>query len=87
MTDEELAISGVKFVNRIDSLLSVKGMTRKDLGKMLGLSSSTMGSWKSRNIFPPIETICKIADFFNVSIDWLVTGKNSKINSEKEYSE
>ena len=65
--------SGKIFGEKIDILIKELGLTQNDLAKQINLSQSTIASWKSRNSLPPIETISLIADFFQVSIEWLVT--------------
>lgn len=66
--------NGIEFVKRLDEVLDENNLSRKEFGKILGISSSTMGTWKSRNILPPVETVAKIAEKLNVSIEWLLTG-------------
>lgn len=66
--------NGIDFVKRLDEILAENNLSRNEFGKILGISSSTMGSWKSKNLFPPIETIAKIAEKLNVSMEWLLTG-------------
>ena len=65
--------NGLILGEKIDSLIKELGLTQTDLAKQLNISQSTIASWKSRNSLPPIETLCMIADFFQVSLEWLVT--------------
>ena len=65
--------NGIILGEKIDSLIKELGLTQTDLAKQLNISQSTIASWKSRNSLPPIETLCMIADFFQVSPEWLVT--------------
>ena len=65
--------SGLILGEKIDSLIKELGLTQTDLAKQLNISQSTIASWKSRNSLPPIETLSMIADFFQVSLEWLVT--------------
>lgn len=67
-------LSGISLVNRIDELAKKEGITRKDLSERLGMNPSTISSWKSKNNIPPIETLCIIADYFDISLDYLVRG-------------
>lgn len=66
--------SGIEFVKRLDKILDEKNLSRNEFGKILGISSSTMGTWKSKNILPPVETVERIAEKLHVSMEWLLTG-------------
>lgn len=69
-------MTGKDFSTRIDFLLKQKNQSRKILTEELGIASSTMSSWSaSKQAVPRADVVEKIADYFNVSIDWLVTGK------------
>ncbi len=75
-------------MNRIDLLLKQQGRTRKSLCALTDIPNSTIGTWKSKNIMPPIDTIVRIADALNVSIDWLVTGKEFHyVNNQIDFNE
>lgn len=65
--------SGLILGEKIDILIKEIGLTQTDLAKQINISQSTIASWKTRNSLPPIETISRIADFFQVSLEWLVT--------------
>ena len=41
------------------------------------LAQSTIGMWESGKREPDFETLCKIADYFSVSIDYLVGRENT----------
>ncbi|BDC92330.1 helix-turn-helix transcriptional regulator [Treponema bryantii] len=65
---------GIDLVNRIDQVLSDTGMSRKEFGEKLNIVQSTLATWKSRDICPPVDTLSKIADELEVSLDWLIAG-------------
>lgn len=79
-------VSGIDFVNRIDSLLKGQGITRKNLAEKLNINSSTMSAWKTNNALPPVETVVLIAKELSVSIDFLVTGKFFKLDEKDPYT-
>lgn len=60
------------FPKRLDELLKKHGMTYAALSRELNINRSTMSMWKSGKITPKAETILKIADYFNVSPDYLM---------------
>lgn len=63
---------------RILSLIDCSGLTDKQILKELDLSttSTLISDWRTgRSKSPQIKYILKIADFFKVSTDYLLTGK------------
>lgn len=75
---EKTEITGVEFVARIDSLLSMKGLSRQKLADACGFSVSNIGRWKSLGALPDIRCGVLIADFLNVPVNWLITGIDKK---------
>ncbi len=41
----------------------------------LKISQSTMASWKSRGLTPKYPTLQKLAEYFNVSVEYLLNGE------------
>lgn len=75
----------MEFGDRLKELREEKGMTQKDLGKLLNISDRVIGYYESNNRFPKDERILKIlADHFNVSVDYLV-GRTSLKSPLSEY--
>lgn len=48
-------------------------LSMKELGKILGLSESTISLYEAGKREPDIKTLIKIADYFNVSVDVLLS--------------
>ena len=53
------------------------GCKDADVSKATGISKSTFSDWKSGRSKPKQKKLQKIADYFGVSVDYLMTGKNS----------
>lgn len=62
-------------------LLQKYGVTRYKVSKETGVSQSTLSDWKRGISTPKQDKLQKIADFFGVTIDYLMTGKEE---SEKK---
>lgn len=60
------------FWNRFYELCLQRGTKPNPLGKNIGISSGIITKWKTENTLPNGETLIKIADYFNVSIDYLL---------------
>ena len=66
-----------KFPEILKMLLSEHKMTRADLGNTIGMKSNTVSMWCLGRYEPTIETLIKIAKYFDISVDFLLTGENS----------
>jgi len=62
----------MNFYSRIENLRKSKGISQGALEKELGFSNGSVSKWK--NSMPTPERLKKLADFFQVSVDYLVTG-------------
>lgn len=49
--------------------------TQQELANYLNVAASTYGGYEKEVNEPTIETLCKLADFYHVSLDYLV-GRN-----------
>lgn len=63
---------------RISYLSKKQGLSVFDLAEKLGLSRNSIYSWKKSS--PKADTLEKVANYFNVSIDYLV-GREEKNNT------
>ena len=76
-------MKGGQFMYEIFSkLLQKYGVSAYKVSKETGISQSTLSDWKKGKITPKTDNMKKIADFFGVSIEYLMTGCES--NAEKE---
>ena len=62
-------------------LLNEKGVTAYKVGKATGIAGSTFTDWKTGRSVPKQEKLQKIADYFGVSLDYLMTGKEPSIDN------
>ncbi len=60
------------FGNIIRGLRKQKGITQKELAQSLQLSESTIGMYERNERQPDYNTLIRIADYFNVSTDFLL---------------
>ena len=49
-----------------------KGLSQRELSDVLGLSGSAVAMWEQRHRTPDIETIIKLAGYFEVTLDEFV---------------
>src|SRR5690554_4677039 len=57
---------------RIRKLRENKGLTQLEFAKSINISNSTLSQYESEHRAPSDEIKIKIADFFNVSLDYLL---------------
>ena len=62
----------------LKKLREEKGLTQSELGKELGISPSTVGMYEQGRRKPDFETLEKIADIFNVDMNFLIG--NTKVD-------
>lgn len=53
------------------------GISQVELAAELNVSKQCVSNWENDNVQPSIEMLVKLADFFNVSTDYLI-GRSSK---------
>ena len=80
----------MKFTDTLLKLVNEKGITKNKLMTDLEFGSGTFATWESRGTIPSGEILAKIADYFNVSIDYLM-GREKPLTqfqplSEEDYS-
>lgn len=71
------------FYNRLAALIKQRGKTQKYVLEQLGISKSTFDGWRQRGSTPNAETVQKIADYFGVSVAYLL-GKEDKDSAAEE---
>lgn len=66
MTEQE------SFIKKLSILLEEKNITQRELAEKINVTEVTISRYLSGERSPRIEIVNKIADFFNVSIDYLL---------------
>lgn len=62
----------MSFGKKLKQLRQGKKITQMDLAKILEVDNTTISKWESDIYEPEMTAIKKIADYFNVSIDYLL---------------
>ncbi len=65
-----------------EQLLQKYGVTPYKVSKETGVSQSSLSDWKLGKITPKTSTLKKIADYFGVTVDYLMTGETSSDKKE-----
>ena len=65
------------FGSRLKQLRIEKDLTQTELGNQFNVHKGSVSNWENDNRFPDGQQLTKIADFFDVSIDYLL-GRTDK---------
>lgn len=71
-------------MNRLRELRTEKGLLQSDIAKIINKSERAVGFYETGERDMGTETLSILADFFNVSIDYLL-GKSNIRNIEEEF--
>jgi len=69
------------FGDRATKLRKEKGLSRDELGKIIGTSGPIVGRYERGDMKPSIEIATKIADALGVSLDYLVGKTDLELDS------
>lgn len=61
-----------------EQLLQKYGVTSYKVAKEAGVTQTALSNWKTGRSTPTVKTLQKIADYFGVTVDYLMTGKDEK---------
>lgn len=59
-------------------LLDEKGLKNADVARATGISNMTLSDWKRGKSVPKSDKMRKIAEYLNVSVDYLMTGNEAQ---------
>lgn len=73
-------MSEIKFGKRIREVRENAGYNQKEFGSLLNIKQSTLSAYETDRMQPTISALVKIAEMFDVSLDWLC-GIEKKVES------
>ena len=79
-------INKVNFGLRLKQLRERKRLSQIELANILEVSNGSIIKWERNERQPDYETLEKIADFFNTSIDYLLGRSETKDNNNVDFS-
>ncbi|MCI8716476.1 MAG: helix-turn-helix transcriptional regulator [Oscillospiraceae bacterium] len=70
-----------KFSERLRDLRTEKGVTQKQLGELLNVKNFSIYTYEKGRSEPNIDGLIALADFFEVSVDYLVGHTDNRKSS------
>ena len=67
----------MEFSNRLYQLRKQNGFSQEELAGRLNVSRQTVSKWEVGDSTPDMEKLSAMSDLFDVSLDYLVMGKES----------
>jgi len=76
------------FVRRINELLNLSVKMQKEISAEMGITKQKLSKWKKGYNEPNLDELIMIAEYFEVSTDYLLgledeTGAKTKLNDKK----
>ena len=65
----------IKIVENIKQLMKTESLTQMQLADKIHVGQSTISEWLTGKNEPSIESLWKLADYFDVSVDYLIGRK------------
>lgn len=64
-------------MEKLKELRKEKGISLKELGAEMGVAESTMSLYENGKRQPDYETLLKLAEYFGVTVDYLLRGDSN----------
>lgn len=71
-----------EFGEILEELRKDHGLTQKEFGEILHVSPGTISNYENNANFPGVDRLIAMADFFQVSIDYLLGRSSSPLSPE-----
>ena len=70
--------------NKINQLRKLSGMTQEQLAEKLNVSRQTISKWESGSSTPDIESVVKVSEIFQVSLDDLLKEGEASVTNKND---
>ena len=69
---------------RIRELREDRGLRQIDVAEATGIDQKTLSNYETGKTLPDVQSMCNLADFFNVSLDYLSGRSDYNIKSTEK---
>lgn len=74
----------MNFHERLKSARKNKGLLQNEAAQKVGIRNNTLSQYESGERQPDFDTLVKLADLYDVTVDYLLKGTNSKEEKKNE---
>lgn len=74
-------VSKITFGKRLRELRRAKSISQLELSEKIGVSRQTLSKWENDAVLPDVPNVIALADFFQVTTDYLLRGEYLKQES------
>lgn len=74
----------MSIADRIQSLRKEKGISQEELAEQVGVSRQAVSKWESEQSSPEVDKIILLSEYFGVTTDFLLKGKETVRREEKK---
>jgi len=68
----------MKFCEVLKMLRNKSNMKQAQLANILNVANGTISQWENGSREPSLDMVLKVAQIFNITVDYLLTGENIK---------
>ena len=72
------------FSSKLKQLRKNRYITQKDLATIIGVDRTSIGKYETSNVIPSPDVLKKLAEYFNVTTDYLLDHETSGITISEE---
>lgn len=72
----------MEFQQRLYELRKQSGLSQEGLADLLGVSRQAVQKWEAGTSRPDLDNLAALAQYFNVSLDYLVTGQEARVSPD-----
>lgn len=73
-----------EFSDRLNKKIKESGLKRTAFADEVGIKNQSITDWEKRGTIPAGDVCLRMADFLDVPVDWLISGKTEGGMSEDE---
>ena len=77
----------MEYGDRIALLRTEASMTQEELSGVIGITRAALSHYEKNRRQPEYKVLTSIADYFKVSVDWILHGNKLPIPSDPKYSD
>ncbi len=68
--------------NKLQQSRTQAGLTQEQVAEALGISRQTISNWENEKTYPDIRSVIILSDLYQVSLDYLLKGKEESVVSD-----